>query len=126
MPNGPPQRRMEAAGSWPCQPAGYGTAGNGGLTMAPDHLVFIQKYTYRSIIYIITHEWGGVCSYRKAIMSPVSKAEASHSAPLRAPHSKMIDRRLRFIDYLIQFSTRRPRTRENSPELSVTRIAPAA
>ena len=32
----------------------------------------------------------------------------------------------RFSGYLIQFSTRSPRTRENSPVLSVTRIAPAA
>lgn len=53
MPNGPPQRRMEAAGSWPCQPAGYGTAGNGGLVMTPYHIVFIQKYAIRSIITII-------------------------------------------------------------------------
>lgn len=54
MPNGPPQRRMEAAVSWPCQPAGYGTAGNGGLVMTPYHPVFIQKYAIRTIILIIT------------------------------------------------------------------------
>jgi hypothetical protein len=32
----------------------------------------------------------------------------------------------RFIGYLIQLSTRRPRIRENSPVLSVTRTAPVA